>query len=64
MKKAKGSYVFDLDGNRYIDYVLSWGPMILGHTQPKVLQAVIDAAKKRNKFLERLLDRNVNLQNL
>ena len=31
IKRAKGSHLYDVDGNRYIDYVLSWGPMILGH---------------------------------
>ena len=50
MKKAKGSYLFDVDGNRYLDYVLSWGPMILGHTHPKVLQAVVDVAKNGTSF--------------
>lgn len=38
--KAKGSYLEDIDGNRYIDYVLSWGPMILGHAPEIVLEAV------------------------
>ncbi len=50
MKKGKGSYLFDLDGNRYLDYVLSWGPMILGHTHPKVLQAIINTAKNGTSF--------------
>ena len=39
-KKAKGPYVYDEDGKQYIDYVASWGPMILGHSHPDVLQAV------------------------
>jgi len=38
--KAKGAYIWDVDGNRYIDYVGSWGPMILGHAHPKVLRAL------------------------
>ena len=50
MKKAQGSFLFDLDGNRYLDYVLSWGPMILGHAHPQVLQAVIDTAKNGTSF--------------
>ncbi|WP_447970045.1 glutamate-1-semialdehyde 2,1-aminomutase [Nitrospira sp. M1] len=50
MKKAKGSYVIDVDGNRYIDYVLSWGPMILGHAHPKVLEAIIETAKNGTSF--------------
>ena len=50
MTKGRGSYLFDLDGNRYLDYVLSWGPMILGHAHPQVLQAVIDTAKNGTSF--------------
>lgn len=37
---AKGAYVFDVDGNRYVDYVGSWGPMILGHSAPEILEAI------------------------
>ncbi len=44
VQKAKGAYLFDADGKRYIDYVGSWGPMILGHAHPEIVQAVIDAA--------------------
>lgn len=40
IKKAKGSKIYDIDGNEYIDYVLSWGPMILGHAHPKVTKAL------------------------
>jgi glutamate-1-semialdehyde 2,1-aminomutase len=40
IKKAKGSKIYDADGKTYIDYVLSWGPMILGHTHPKVTAAL------------------------
>ena len=50
MKKGMGAYLLDLDGNRYLDYVLSWGPMILGHTHPKVLEAIINAAKNGTSF--------------
>ena len=50
MKKAKGSFLLDVDGNRYLDYVLSWGPMILGHAHPQVLQAVIDTVKNGTSF--------------
>ena len=42
--RANGPYLFDEDGNRYLDYVQSWGPMILGHAHPAVLQAVTEAA--------------------
>lgn len=44
-EKALGAYVWDADGKRYIDYVQSWGPMILGHTHPDVINAVIETAK-------------------
>lgn len=47
---AKGAYLTDVDGNEYIDYVGSWGPMILGHAHPAVIQAVIDAAKNGLSF--------------
>jgi glutamate-1-semialdehyde 2,1-aminomutase len=47
---AKGSRIFDIDGNVYIDYVGSWGPMILGHAHPSVIQAVEAAARKGTSF--------------
>ena len=40
VQRADGAYLFDVDGNRYIDYVGSWGPMIVGHAHPQVLEAV------------------------
>ena len=43
---ASGPYLYDVDGNRYLDYVQSWGPMILGHSYPPVLEAVTEAAKR------------------
>lgn len=49
-ERAAGPYVWDVDGNRYIDYVGSWGPMILGHADPVVLEAVIAAAKNGTSF--------------
>ena len=42
---ANGPYLYDVDGNRYLDYVQSWGPMILGHTYPSVVEAVARASK-------------------
>src|SRR6478735_1005829 len=39
-ERAEGAYLFDVDGNRYVDYIGSWGPMILGHQHPKVVAAV------------------------
>ena len=44
-EKALGAYVWDVDGKRYIDYVQSWGPMVLGHAHPDVISAVIETAK-------------------
>jgi glutamate-1-semialdehyde 2,1-aminomutase len=49
-KSAKGAYVFDEDGNRFIDYINSWGPMILGHAFPPVVDAVIEKAKLGTSF--------------
>ena len=47
---ANGSKIYDIDGNEYIDYVCSWGPMILGHAHPKVLKAIESAAQKGASF--------------
>jgi len=47
---ARGPYLFDVDGNRYLDYVQSWGPMILGHAHPSVVEAVIQASKRGFSF--------------
>jgi glutamate-1-semialdehyde 2,1-aminomutase len=49
-KSAKGAYVFDEDGNRFIDYINSWGPMILGHAFQPVVDAVIEKAKQGTSF--------------
>ncbi|MBI5409294.1 MAG: aminotransferase class III-fold pyridoxal phosphate-dependent enzyme, partial [Nitrospirae bacterium] len=40
IQSAKGSKIYDVDGNEFIDYVLSWGPMILGHSHPAVIKAL------------------------
>ena len=45
IKKAKGAYIFDEDGNRYLDYVCSWGPGILGHASERVIRAVKNACE-------------------
>ncbi len=50
IKEAKGAYLYDEDGNRYIDYINSWGPMILGHAHEPVVQAIIEKAKKGTSF--------------
>ncbi|WP_372747672.1 glutamate-1-semialdehyde 2,1-aminomutase [Litorivivens sp.] len=47
---AKGAYLYDVDGKRYIDYVLSWGPMLLGHAHPEVIEAVKEALEKGLSF--------------
>lgn len=50
VEKAKGAYLYDVDGNRLIDYISSWGPMILGHAFAPVLEAVTEKAKKGTSF--------------
>lgn len=50
IKKAKGAYLFDEDNNRFIDYVNSWGPMILGHAHESVVEAVTEKAKNGTSF--------------
>ena len=50
IERAEGAYLFDLDGNRYIDFVGSWGPMILGHAHPAVIEAIEAAARKGTSF--------------
>jgi glutamate-1-semialdehyde 2,1-aminomutase len=47
---GKGAHLTDLDGNRYIDYIGSWGPMILGHTHPRVVAAIGDAVARGTSF--------------
>ena len=48
--RAEGAYLFDLDGNRYIDYIGSWGPMILGHGHPAVVAAIEAALRRGTSF--------------
>ncbi|RED47916.1 glutamate-1-semialdehyde 2,1-aminomutase [Seonamhaeicola aphaedonensis] len=50
VKEAKGAYLYDEDGNRLIDYINSWGPMILGHAHKPVVDAVIEKAQKGTSF--------------
>ncbi|OUR78921.1 glutamate-1-semialdehyde-2,1-aminomutase [Colwellia psychrerythraea] len=50
IKRAQGAYIYDADDNAYIDYVGSWGPMILGHNHPAILEAVITTAKNGLSF--------------
>lgn len=50
IERADGAYMVDVDGNRYLDYVCSWGPMILGHNHPEILGSVIEACKDGLSF--------------
>ncbi len=50
IKKAKGSHIFDVDGNEYIDYVLSWGPMLAGHAHPQVVKALKSAVENGTSY--------------
>jgi len=50
IKEAKGAYLYDEDGNKYIDYINSWGPMILGHAHEPVVNAVVERAKMGTSF--------------
>jgi glutamate-1-semialdehyde 2,1-aminomutase len=48
--RGEGSHIWDADGNQYVDYVGSWGPLILGHAAPTVIEAVISAARNGTSF--------------
>jgi glutamate-1-semialdehyde 2,1-aminomutase len=50
IERAEGAYLYDADGNKYIDYFGSWGPMILGHAFPPVVEAIERAARKSASF--------------
>lgn len=50
VEKAQGAYLYDVDGNQLIDYINSWGPMILGHAFAPVVNAVVEKAKKGTSF--------------
>jgi glutamate-1-semialdehyde 2,1-aminomutase len=50
IKKGKGAYLLDVDGNRYVDYVQSWGPLIFGHSDKTIEKAVMKAVKKGLSF--------------
>lgn len=50
IKKARGSFLWDADGNRFIDYVGSWGPMLFGHSHPRILRAIKAAANNGTSF--------------
>jgi glutamate-1-semialdehyde 2,1-aminomutase len=50
IQKAKGAYLFDADGNQYIDYIASWGPMILGHAHEQVVEAIKEYASYSTSY--------------
>lgn len=50
MESGSGAIIKDIDGNEYIDYVLSWGPLILGHSHPEVVKAIQEQAAKGSSF--------------
>jgi glutamate-1-semialdehyde 2,1-aminomutase len=50
IERGEGPYLYDVDGNRFIDYVLSWGPLITGHAHPKVVDAIQQAALKGTSY--------------
>ena len=50
IERASGAYIYDVDGNAYLDFVGSWGPMILGHANPAILQAISEAAAHGTSF--------------
>ena len=50
ISRAKGSKIYDVDGNEFIDYIGSWGPMILGHAHDRVIQAITSAAADSTSF--------------
>jgi glutamate-1-semialdehyde 2,1-aminomutase len=50
IERGQGPYLFDADGNRYIDYVLSWGPLILGHAHPRVAEALKQAVERGTSY--------------
>ncbi|MCL4528407.1 MAG: glutamate-1-semialdehyde 2,1-aminomutase, partial [Chloroflexi bacterium] len=50
IERGEGPCLYDVDGNRYIDYVLSWGPLITGHAHPKVVEAIQQAACKGTSY--------------
>jgi len=50
IRRGRGAWIEDIDGNKYLDYVGSWGPLILGHAHPKIVAAVASAARRGTTF--------------
>ena len=48
VERGEGAELVDVDGNRYVDYVCSWGPLIAGHAHPEIVAAVVTAAAQRD----------------
>ena len=74
IERGKGSHIWDADGNEYIDFCCSWGPLVLGHAHPKVVDAIKQAAEKgssfgaptelENKLAELILSNNTFLEKI
>ena len=50
IERGEGAYLVDVDGNRYLDYVLSWGPLILGHAHPRLVEALEEAVRRGTSY--------------
>jgi glutamate-1-semialdehyde 2,1-aminomutase len=50
IERGEGAYLYDVDGNRYLDYVLSWGPLVLGHAHPRVVEALERAVRRGTSY--------------
>jgi glutamate-1-semialdehyde 2,1-aminomutase len=50
MARAEGAEIEDVEGRRYVDWVMSWGPLIFGHAEPETLAAVVEAAERGTSF--------------
>ena len=50
IERGEGAYLYDVDGNRYLDYVLSWGPLVLGHAHPRVVEALESAVRRGTSY--------------
>jgi glutamate-1-semialdehyde 2,1-aminomutase len=50
VRRAKGAWIEDVDGNRYVDWVQSWGPLLFGHADPETVEAVVEAARRGTTF--------------
>src|SRR5881396_3346809 len=49
-RRGEGAYLEDVDGNRYVDWVMSWGPLLFGHADPETVEAVVAAAREGTSF--------------